>query len=79
MFYLSLAMEKKCSKCGTAFGCQNNSPGCWCETVALSKTSLDVIKRVYENCLCPACLKGYENKIGDRDKQHNTEAHKTMS
>ncbi|SEP11932.1 cysteine-rich CWC family protein [Niastella yeongjuensis] len=53
-------MIKKCSKCETAFNCQNESRGCWCEEVQLSTRQLDYLKENYENCLCPNCLKEFE-------------------
>jgi hypothetical protein len=59
-------MEKTCSKCGVVFGCQNEMPGCWCEEVKLSPETLENLKEGYENCLCPACLKGFEEK-GDEE------------
>ncbi|MFL5811376.1 MAG: cysteine-rich CWC family protein [Flavisolibacter sp.] len=53
-------MEKTCSKCGSAFNCGNESPGCWCEQVQLDQRILDLLKENYANCLCPNCLKSFE-------------------
>jgi hypothetical protein len=49
-------MEKKCSKCETAFTCKNEEGGCWCEQFKLSQEVLQYLKDNYKNCLCPACL-----------------------
>ena len=62
-------MQKNCSKCGLAFNCQNETSGCWCEKVYLSKESLDALRRNYQNCLCPACLESFASDTGKlRDK-----------
>ncbi|MGN6163925.1 MAG: cysteine-rich CWC family protein [Flavisolibacter sp.] len=53
-------MQKNCSKCGVAFSCQNETSGCWCESVHLSKEVLVKLKEAYDNCLCAACLKSFE-------------------
>ena len=55
-------MEKNCSKCGVTFSCQNETRGCWCESVHLTKEMLAELKEAYDNCLCPVCLKGFETK-----------------
>jgi hypothetical protein len=55
-------MEKKCSKCGVKFTCQNETRGCWCEQFTLSKEVLDFLKKHYENCLCPGCLHEFSEK-----------------
>lgn len=53
-------MQKNCSKCGVAFGCQNETSGCWCENIHLSEQTLAELKAAYDNCLCPVCLKSFE-------------------
>jgi hypothetical protein len=53
-------MEKHCSKCGKDFSCQNEMRGCWCETIHLSAETLTNLKENYDNCLCPQCLKSFE-------------------
>lgn len=53
-------MEKKCSKCNTAFNCTNESSGCWCEQVTLSTQVLSYLEENYDNCLCPDCLQEFE-------------------
>jgi hypothetical protein len=56
-------MQKNCSKCGTAFNCGNEMPGCWCENLQLDQKALDTLKNNFENCLCPECLKAYAKSI----------------
>jgi hypothetical protein len=53
-------MEKTCSKCQAVFNCQNETRGCWCESMQLSAGTLKHLKENYENCLCRECLAGYE-------------------
>ena len=55
-------MEKHCSKCGKNFNCQNETRGCWCEQLHLSADTLTHLKENYDNCLCPQCLKSFEQK-----------------
>ena len=62
---LYLAMQKNCSKCGSAFDCCNEIPGCWCENLQLDQQTLDALKNNFDNCLCPACLKTYEKLTTD--------------
>jgi hypothetical protein len=50
---------KKCSKCETAFECSSEKDGCWCEEVYIDLSALEAIKELYDNCLCPPCLKEY--------------------
>ena len=60
-------MEKICSKCGSGFGCQMDLGGCWCENVALTGKALEELKQSYENCLCPVCLKNFENSFNSHE------------
>ncbi|WP_164078813.1 cysteine-rich CWC family protein [Stenotrophomonas maltophilia] len=53
-------MQKTCSKCQTLFECKNEAPGCWCESVYLSTSTLTDLSCQFSNCLCPSCLKSYE-------------------
>ncbi|MGE0562246.1 MAG: cysteine-rich CWC family protein [Flavobacteriales bacterium] len=48
--------EKKCSKCGELFGCQNLERGCWCENHQLTTEQLTYLKENYDNCLCENCI-----------------------
>ena len=47
---------KRCSRCGRSFGCAHGEPGCWCESVVLRRETLDELRRLADDCLCPACL-----------------------
>ena len=48
--------EKRCSKCGLAFDC-GGLFGCWCRDVKLDQATLAAMKKRYDDCLCPDCLK----------------------
>src|ERR687888_1221505 len=54
-----VAAVKHCPQCGEPFGCGHGQPGCWCEQVLLSAETLTRLRRVADDCLCPACLSGY--------------------
>lgn len=58
-------MQKNCSKCGAAFSCQNETRGCWCESIYLSEQTLAKLKETYDNCLCSRCLKALEKAEKD--------------
>jgi len=51
---------KKCANCEKDFECCNETPGCWCETIKLDEATLQHLKKEYENCLCPDCLRAFE-------------------
>lgn len=50
---------KQCPKCGSEFRCQGDSD-CWCENVRLHRRQMWQILQEYTDCLCPECLKSYE-------------------
>jgi hypothetical protein len=52
-------LEKQCSKCQQPFGCKNEAPGCWCESLHVPIEALKELKQQFDNCLCPSCLKQY--------------------
>lgn len=52
-------MTKNCSKCDAAFECCNEKEGCWCESLYIDLGTLNSLKKTYDNCLCPNCLKEY--------------------
>lgn len=62
---LTAQPAKLCALCGRQFDCRRGEPGCWCESVELSHEMLAEIRRLAEDCLCPACLAGYADR--DRD------------
>jgi hypothetical protein len=51
---------KRCPKCGRFFACQGDED-CWCEKVRIHRKELHIIMNTYSECLCPRCLKKYEN------------------
>jgi hypothetical protein len=53
--------EKKCPKCGKLFACYGEKD-CWCEKVRIHKREMTEILQKYNDCLCPECLKEYEEK-----------------
>ena len=60
-----LEKEKRCSRCGEAFGC-GGLLGCWCRDVKLDEKALTALKEKYADCLCPACLKAFAAESQDR-------------
>jgi Cysteine-rich CWC len=52
--------DKICSKCNVTFSCGSPEPGCWCESIHLTHETLQLLKEKYDNCLCPECLKSFE-------------------
>jgi hypothetical protein len=52
---------KRCPACGRFFTCQGNDD-CWCEKVRINPREMKIIMNTYTDCLCPACLKKYEEK-----------------
>lgn len=63
-------MQKTCSKCSSPFTCQNEQRGCWCEKLSLSAETLAYLRQHFDNCLCPACLRDYEQKGGEAVTNH---------
>lgn len=51
---------KKCPRCHATFFCDVRE-GCWCETVPLDQETLKFLRTNYIDCLCPACLKQFQN------------------
>jgi hypothetical protein len=47
---------KECPRCGGRFGCAQGEPGCWCETIVLSRETLAALRTLADDCLCPTCL-----------------------
>jgi hypothetical protein len=74
-FFENIIMEKQCSRCNTAFNCQNETRGCWCEALDISDETLLHLKENFDNCLCPSCLKDYEtkNKVNDNTLSESPE------
>ena len=61
---------KTCSRCGRRFNCGHGEPGCWCESITLSREALAELRRIADDCLCPTCLSGF----AERDQGSGTGA-----
>jgi hypothetical protein len=59
--------SKVCPKCKQSFVCCNETRGCWCEQHQLSKETLDLLRTNYHNCLCNACIAGFEKEQQNRN------------
>jgi hypothetical protein len=53
-----------CEACGQSFACELSLSGCWCSKTELTKSARAVLRAKYKNCLCPECLKLYEDGSG---------------
>ena len=60
-----LTVPKACSNCGRQFGCAEGAPGCWCESVVLSRETLAELRSFADGCLCPRCL----GEFAERDRR----------
>ena len=54
--------RKQCLRCGNEFGCAQGEPGCWCESIVLSRETLAELRTLADDCLCPACLSGFAER-----------------
>ncbi len=52
---------KRCPSCGRFFSCMGEED-CWCENYRILKKDMLTIMNTYDNCICPSCLKKYEEK-----------------
>jgi hypothetical protein len=52
---------KICPSCGNTFNCTGERD-CWCETVRINKKEMLLIMGRYDDCICPDCLKKYEEQ-----------------
>ncbi|MBM3171742.1 MAG: cysteine-rich CWC family protein [Bacteroidetes bacterium] len=50
--------SKVCPACFKKFNC-HEKPGCWCESVCLSRETLSKLRKRYVDCLCDSCLALY--------------------
>jgi iron complex transport system permease protein len=50
---------KRCSLCGAQFSCGGGEPGCWCESVELTRETLAELRTIAADCLCPGCLTSF--------------------
>lgn len=56
---------KTCEVCGKEFMCFPEN--CWCKDHDLTKKQLMLIYLKHDNCLCPECIKGYEEKKSSKE------------
>ena len=54
---------KNCSRCKKPFVCSNETKGCWCETLMLDTTTLNLLRNEFNDCLCKDCLQVYAANI----------------
>lgn len=63
---MSEKKDKICPKCNSKFPCMGED--CWCEHYQILPKNLHYIRKTWDNCLCPECLKEFaENKEQIRD------------
>jgi len=60
---------KTCSICGRSFGCANGRPGCWCESVSVTRETLGKIRAIASECICPACLSDFAGRAASHGPQ----------
>ena len=70
----SLRVPKVCSLCGTGFGCGHGAPGCWCERVTVRTDTLEEIRTISEDCICPTCLAGFAKRDSARPPHEDAPA-----
>ncbi len=49
---------KKCPSCSKTFTCKG-AEDCWCESYQIHKASYLRLSQKYSDCICPECLKEY--------------------
>ncbi|NLT52483.1 MAG: cysteine-rich CWC family protein [Ignavibacteria bacterium] len=51
------SITKYCPRCNKQFECyQDSITECKCFSINLSSEELDIIRNVYDDCICPDCL-----------------------
>jgi hypothetical protein len=58
---LKTVNTKTCPSCGKAFTCTGDAD-CWCENIRINKKELLIVMNTYPDCICPECLKEYQEK-----------------
>jgi iron complex transport system permease protein len=48
--------SKICSFCDASFDCHEGGPGCWCESIVLTRDTLAELRALSEDCVCADCL-----------------------
>jgi iron complex transport system permease protein len=57
--------RKVCPRCARPFACGEGRPGCWCESIAVSREALAEIRALADDCLCPGCLSAFAARPGE--------------
>lgn len=65
---------KTCSLCGGTFACRGGEPGCWCESVELTRETLAQLRTIAADCLCPSCLGGFARRPSQEDPASQEQA-----
>ncbi len=52
---------KKCESCDVAFSCGAEKNDCWCFFAEVSPEHLTQLKKQFDQCLCPQCLKSLKS------------------
>ena len=55
----SLKTPSVCESCGDEFTCGASLKGCWCMDLQLTDKSREELKKKFDDCLCPSCLKEF--------------------
>jgi hypothetical protein len=50
----------RCPRCEAPFGCGIATGTCWCAEVVLTPARQTQLAADYAGCLCPACLREFE-------------------
>lgn len=53
---------KPCALCGGELPCREGEPGCWCESVELTRQTLAELRTIATDCLCPSCLDRFAHR-----------------
>lgn len=56
-----------CEACGNEFSCSAASGSCWCFDVEVAPKDLLAVEKIYDNCLCRACLSKISSEFTDKD------------
>jgi hypothetical protein len=56
-------IERRCARCGAAFGCGIETGACWCASVEVDPATRAELAERYDGCLCPACLRAPDRVV----------------
>ena len=54
--------SKPCPLCREEFYCREGGPGCWCESVELTRQTLAELRTLATDCVCPSCLDAFARR-----------------